>query len=241
MTGDETPVVLEDDESYGGEVQLDYPGYRSTRFRAPANPVIALPHAFHDLAGPAFGHESLGELDHDLTRQHDGEPLGERIIVSGRVLEEDGRPIRNALVEVWQANSAGRYRHDVDQHPAPLDPNFTGAGRCLTDDDGRYEFVTVKPGAYPWGNHDNAWRPAHIHFSILGRTFTQRLVTQMYFPGDPLMDYDPIAHAVRDPRARALLVSSFDMGNTQEAWALAYNWDVVLGSGPRTTPLEDHG
>jgi protocatechuate 3,4-dioxygenase beta subunit len=234
---DETPIVLEDDESFGGEVQLDYPGYRSTRFRAPGRPVVALPHAFHDHDGPAFGHESLGELDHDLTRQHDGEPLGERITVGGRVLEEDGRPIRKALVEVWQANAGGRYRHDVDRHPAPLDPNFTGAGRCLTDDEGRYEFVTVKPGAYPWGNHENAWRPAHIHFSIFGRAFTQRLVTQMYFPGDPLFAHDPIFRSVRDPAARERMISTFDLATTTPEWALGYRFDIVLG-GSAATPLE---
>ena len=166
---DETPIVLPDDPDFGPDVQLDYPGYRSTRWRAPDRPLVTLPEELHDLDGPVFGEDALDELDNDLTRQHGGEPLGERIIVTGRVLDEDGRPIRGALVEVWQANAAGRYHHEVDQHPAPLDPNFSGAGRCLTDDDGRYRFVTVKPGAYPWGNHENAWRPAHIHFSIFGR------------------------------------------------------------------------
>jgi protocatechuate 3,4-dioxygenase, beta subunit len=232
----ESPIVLPDDESFGGEVQVDYPGYRSTRFRAPRRPLVALPERFRDLEGPVFGESTVADSDRDLTTQHDGEPLGERILVSGRILDEDGRPIRNALVEVWQANAAGRYRHVVDQHPAPLDPNFTGAGRCLTDDDGRYEFITVKPGAYPWGNHENAWRPAHIHFSIFGRAFTERLVTQMYFPGDPLMEYDPIFHSVRDPRARELLVSRFDLSTTREQWALSYVWDIVLGRGSRTTP-----
>jgi protocatechuate 3,4-dioxygenase beta subunit len=239
MTVDESPIVLPDDPSFGDDVQLDYPGYRSTRLRAPARPPVPLPESFRELAGPVFGEEALDELDHDLTRGHDGEPLGERIVVTGRVLDEDGRPVRNALVEVWQANAAGRYRHDVDRHPAPLDPNFTGAGRCLTDDDGAYRFVTVKPGAYPWGNHENAWRPAHIHFSLFGRTFTQRLVTQMYFPGDPLLVYDPIYHAVRDPRARERLLARFDLGTTQPEWALGFRWDIVLGrGGSRTTPLE---
>jgi protocatechuate 3,4-dioxygenase beta subunit len=232
----ESPIVLPDDESFGGEVQVDYPGYRSTRFRAPGRPLVTLPERFRDLEGPVFGESTVEESDRDLTSRHDGEPLGERILVSGRVLDEDGRPIRNALVEVWQANAAGRYRHVVDQHPAPLDPNFTGAGRCLTDDDGRYEFITVKPGAYPWGNHENAWRPAHSHFSIFGRAFAERLVTQMYFPGDPLMEYDPIFHSVRDPRARELLVSRFDLPTTREQWALSYVWDIVLGRGSRTTP-----
>jgi protocatechuate 3,4-dioxygenase beta subunit len=172
-----------------------------------------------------------------LTRQHGGEPLGERIVVTGRVLESDGRPVRGALVEIWQANAAGRYVHTVDQHPAPLDPNFTGAGRCLTDDEGKYEFVTVKPGAYPWKNHPNAWRPAHIHFSLFGRTFTDRLVTQMYFPGDPLFDYDPIFQSVRDTPARERLIAKFDLDTTQEDWALGYVFDIVL-RGPAATPLE---
>jgi len=233
-------IVLPDDPSYGPEVQVDYPGYRSTRLRAPDRPLVTLPEELHALDGPVFGEGVLGELDDDLTRQHDGEPLGERIIVSGRLLDEDARPIPNALIEVWQANAAGRYRHEVDQHPAPLDPNFSGAGRCLTAADGAYRFVSVKPGAYPWQNHANAWRPAHIHFSVFGRVFSQRLVTQMYFPGDPLLDHDPIFHAVRDPAARALLVSRFDLDRTEEQWALAYRWDIVLGRGARgTTPLED--
>ncbi|HEY2218615.1 MAG TPA: protocatechuate 3,4-dioxygenase subunit beta [Gaiellaceae bacterium] len=235
----EGPVVLPDDASLGPEVQVDYPGYRSTRWRAPKRPLLTLPEEFHTLEGPVFGDESVSPLDSDLTRQHDGEPLGERLAVHGRVLDEDGRPLRGALVEVWQANAAGRYRHQVDQHPAPLDPNFSGAGRCLTDAEGRYRFVTVKPGAYPWGNHENAWRPAHIHFSLFGRLFTQRLVTQMYFPGDPLFPYDPIFNSVRDPRSRELLVSRFDLSATQPEWALAYEWDIVLGRGARdVTPVE---
>ena len=232
-------IVLPDDPSYGPDVQIDYPGYRSTAFRAPGRPLVSLPEELHALDGPVFGEEVLGALDSDLTRQHEGQPLGERIIVSGRLLDEDGRPLRGALLEVWQANAAGRYRHDVDQHPAPLDPNFSGAGRCLTDEDGRYRFVTIKPGSYPWGNHDNAWRPAHIHFSVFGRAFSQRLVTQMYFPGDPLLRYDPIIHAVRDPRARDLLIAEFDPEQTEPQWALAYRWDVVLGRGRAATPLEE--
>jgi protocatechuate 3,4-dioxygenase beta subunit len=199
-----------------------------------------MPEALVALAGPVFGEDALQEGDDDLTRQHDGEPLGERIVVTGRVVDEVGRPIRAALVEVWQANASGRYRHAADQHPAPLDPNFSGAGRCLTDDEGRYRFVTVKPGAYPWGNHENAWRPAHIHFSVFGRAFTQRLVTQMYFPGDPLFRYDPIFTSVRDPRSRALLVAELDIATTEPDWALGYRWDIVLGrGGADTTPLED--
>jgi protocatechuate 3,4-dioxygenase, beta subunit len=240
MQAEETPVVLPDDPSFGTEVQVDYPGYRSTRWRAPDRPLVTMPEELHMLDGPVFGDAVVQDVDADLTRQHDGEPLGERIIVTGRVVDEDGRPIRGALVEVWQANAAGRYRHVVDQHPAPLDPNFSGAGRCLADAEGRYRFLTVKPGAYPWGNHENAWRPAHIHFSVFGRAFTQRLITQMYFPGDPLFPYDPIFNSVRDPRSRALLVADFDIATTEEQWALAYHWNIVLGrGGPAATPMED--
>jgi protocatechuate 3,4-dioxygenase, beta subunit len=221
------------------EVALDWPPYRSTRLRAPKRPLVILPERFAELEGPVFGSSTVKAEERDLTRQGAGEPLGERIIVQGRVLDDGGRPIAGALVEVWQANAGGRYRHEVDQHPAPLDPNFAGAGRCLTDREGHYRFVTVKPGAYPWGNHENAWRPAHIHFSIFGRLFAQRLVTQMYFPGDPLFEYDPIFQAVRDPRGRELLVAGFDLTVTEPEWALGYTWDIVLGrGGSRTTPLD---
>jgi protocatechuate 3,4-dioxygenase, beta subunit len=240
LTDDDSPIVLPDDPSFGTEVQVDYPGYRSTRYRAPSHPLVPLPEELHALAGPVFGEDAIEESDSDLTRQHRGEPLGERITVSGRVVDTDGRPIRGALVEVWQANASGRYRHQVDDHPAPLDPNFSGGGRCLTGDDGSYRFITVKPGAYPWGNHENAWRPAHIHFSVFGRAFTERLVTQMYFPGDPLFPFDPIYNSVRDPKARALMVSRFDIATTQPEWALAYKWNIVLGGGDGTTPFEDH-
>ena len=169
------------------------PGLRRTRLRSPKEPLIVIPHTLSEETGPVFGERAqIGELDHDLTRQHAGEPLGERIIVSGRVLGSDGKPLRGQLVEIWQANAAGRYAHGVDDHDAPLDPNFSGGGRCLTDDDGEYRFITIKPGAYPWPNHPNAWRPNHIHFSLFGRAFTERLVTQMYFPGDPLFEFDPI-------------------------------------------------
>ena len=197
-------IVLPDDPGFGPEVQVDYPGYRSTRLRAPTRPLVPLAEELHALDGPVFGEDAIGELDGDLTRQHAGEPLGERIVVSGRVLDEDGRPVRGALIEMWQANAGGRYRHEVDQHPAPLDPNFSGGGRVLTDDAGNYRFVTIKPGSYPWGNHENAWRPAHIHFSVLGRAFTQRLVTQMYFPGDPLVRVRPdLPRRPRSEGARA--------------------------------------
>jgi protocatechuate 3,4-dioxygenase beta subunit len=211
----------------------DSPDYRSTELRAPKR-LVLLPEELHDPTGPVFGEDDVGPADSDLTRQHDGEPLGERIVVTGRVLDTGGKPIPSTLVEVWQANAAGRYAHEVDRHPAPLDPNFTGAGRCLTDADGVYRFVTIKPGAYPWQNHPNAWRPAHIHFSVFGRAFADRLVTQMYFPGDPLFDYDPIFQSVRDPKARELLISSFDLETTEPEWALGYRWDIVL----RSTPFE---
>jgi protocatechuate 3,4-dioxygenase beta subunit len=219
-------------------MELLYPDYKSTRLRAPRRERIQLPRASTERTGPALWDGRVAPNDHDLTRQHDGEPLGERIIVSGRVTDRDGRPVRSALIEIWQANAAGRYIHDGDQHPAPLDPNFTGAGRCITDDDGVYRFVTVKPGAYPWRNHDNAWRPAHIHLSLFGRAFTNRLVTQMYFPGDPLFVQDPIFQSVREPKARDRLVCAFDLDSTVPEWALGYRFDVVLG-GPAATPLEE--
>jgi len=221
-----------------GQPPYLWPDYVSTRLRAPLEPLVIVPETLSELTGPAFGDGDVEELDHDLTRQHEGEPLGERIIVSGRVTDRDGRPVRSALIEIWQANAAGRYVHDGDQHPAPLDPNFTGAGRCLTDDDGVYRFVTVKPGAYPWRNHDNAWRPAHIHLSLFGRAFTNRLVTQMYFPGDPLFVQDPIFQSVRDPTARDRLVCALDLDSTVPEWGLGYRFDVVLG-GPAATPLEE--
>jgi protocatechuate 3,4-dioxygenase beta subunit len=215
-----------------------HPDYVATRSRAPKRPLIPMRHTLSEVTGPVYGHDRIGELDHDLTRQHDGEPLGERIIVSGRVLDGDGRPVRNSLIEVWQANAAGRYLHEVDRHPAPLDPNFSGAGRCVTDDEGRYSFITVKPGAYPWKNHPNAWRAAHIHFSLFGPAFATRLVTQMYFPGDPLFYQDPIFHSVRDERDRERMISRFDLDKTVPEWALAYDFDIVL-RGRDATPMED--
>jgi protocatechuate 3,4-dioxygenase, beta subunit len=217
---------------------LDVPEYRSTALRHPKQPLVHLPHTVSEATGPQLENLRPGPLDHDLTRQHDGDPIGERITVSGRLLDGGGRPLRDSLVEIWQANAAGRYRHRRDTWPAPLDPNFSGGGRCVTDADGRYEFVTIKPGPYPWGNHPNAWRPAHIHFSLLGRAFCQRLVTQMYFPGDPLFAYDPIFNAVRDPRARERLVARFSIDRSQESWALAYEFDIVL-RGPDETPVEE--
>ncbi|WP_433338947.1 protocatechuate 3,4-dioxygenase subunit beta [Spirillospora sp. CA-294931] len=216
-----------------------YRPYRSTALRHPARPpvVVGDPEAL-ELTGPVFGITDVAPLDHDLTRQHAGEPLGERIRVTGRVLDRGGRPVRGQLVEIWQANASGRYAHRLDAHPAPLDPNFTGVGRCLTDDEGRYEFVTVRPGAYPWRNHENAWRPAHIHFSLFGTAFTQRLVTQMYFPGDPLFAYDPILQSVTDDDARQRLVASYDHDLSTPEWSLGYRWDIVL-DGPSATWAEE--
>ena len=214
------------------------PAYKSTLLRAPKNPLVVIPHTLSELTGPVSGHGEVREHDRDLTRQHAGEPLGERIIVHGHVRDEDGRGVPDTLIEIWQANAAGRYLHVADQHPAPLDPNFTGAGRTVTDEHGAYSFVTVKPGAYPWWNHPNAWRPAHIHLSLFGMTFMSRLVTQLYFPGDPLHDFDPIFQAIADDSVRNRLVASFDLERTMPEWALAYRFDIVL-RGRDATPLDE--
>ncbi len=222
----------------GTQPEYLFPMYASTVKRAPTRPLVILPHTLSELTGPVFGHDDLRPEDHDLTRQHKGEPIGERIIVSGRVLDENARPVPHALVEIWQANSAGRYPHKVDQHDAPMDPNFTGAGRCLTDAEGRYRFVTIRPGEYPWGNHYNAWRPAHIHFSLFGQAFAQRLVTQMYFPGDPLLAFDPMYNCVPDERARQRLISVLDWETTIPQIALGYRFDIIL-RGPQETPMEN--
>ena len=214
-------------------------GYKSTTLRGPTRPLLPIPESLSELTGPVYGHEAVGEFDADLTKNSrvNGEPLGERIIVAGRVVDEDDRPVANTLVEIWQANSAGRYVHDVDQHDAPLDPNFLGAGRCVTDANGRYEFRTIKPGAYPWRNHHNAWRPNHIHLSLFGASFVSRLVTQMYFPGDPLFAFDPIFNGVPEA-ARDRMVAGFDLELTEPEFALGYNFDIVL-RGPSATPMED--
>jgi protocatechuate 3,4-dioxygenase beta subunit len=226
-------------EPAGAHPPPDYPPYKSTSLRHPKQPLIYLPHTITEITGPALGDARvITPADADLTTQHDGEPIGERIIVSGRVFDTEGKPLRNTLVEVWQANAAGRYRHRWDNWPAPLDPNFTGAGRCFTDDEGRYRFTTIKPGPYPWGNHYNAWRPAHIHFSLMGRAFTQRLVTQMYFPGDPFFPYDPIFNSIRDEQARDRMISRFSIHGTQPDWAQAYEFDIYL-RGPASTPFEE--
>ena len=207
---------------------LDFEGYRSTALRHPKQPLVLLPHRLTEVTGPLLGHELIIPTDSDLTTQYDGEPQGQRIIVTGRVLDSDGRPVPDTLIEIWQTNAGGRYRHWREHHPAPLDPNFGGLGRCLTDAGGRYRFITIQPGSYPWGNHYNAWRPAHIHFSLFGRAFTQRLVTQMYFPGDPLLPLDPIFNSAPDEKARQRLVARFDIELTQPEWALGYEWDIVL-------------
>jgi protocatechuate 3,4-dioxygenase, beta subunit len=214
-----------------------HPEYRSSVKRAPTRPLIVLPHTLSERTGPVFGQDAVRERDHDLTAQHAGEPLGERIAISGRLLNEDGKPVRGALIEVWQANAAGRYKHRMDQHHAPLDPNFSGFGRTLTDAEGRYKFISIKPGAYPWGNHANAWRPAHIHFSIFGAGLLSRLVTQMYFPGDPLLAYDPIYNCIPDEKAKQRLISMFDWDNTSPEFALGYRFDIVL-RGRDATPME---
>jgi len=214
--------------------------YRSTHRRAPRQPLIFLPHTLSELTGPVYGHNPLGEADNDLTRHFPDPPQGERIVVAGRVMDEDGRGVPNAMVEIWQANAAGRYRHSRDNHPAPLDPNFLGAGRVLTDSEGNYRFLTIKPGAYPWRNHHNAWRPAHIHFSLFGSALVSRLITQMYFPKDPLIPLDPIINSIPDNVARERLVSSFDLALTEPEWALGYRFDIVL-RGRRATPFEEPG
>ena len=215
--------------------------YRSTVLRSPRERLVPLKQTLSELTGPVYGHDDIGLLDSDLTRNAvcNAEPLGERIIVTGRVLDEDGQPVPNALVEVWQANAAGHYFHKNDQHDAPLDPNFTGAGRCLTDAQGEYRFTTIRPGAYPWGNHSNAWRPAHIHFSIFGRNFLQRLVTQMFFPGDPLLPLDPIFNGVPEG-ARERLISAYAHDVTEPVWALGFRFDIVL-RGRNMTPFEGQG
>ncbi len=211
--------------------------YTSTQLRSPDQPLVTLPQTLSEVTGPLFGAEFVRNGDSDLTAGHAGEPIGERILVSGRVLDENGRPVRNALIEVWQANAAGRYVHKRDQHDAPLDPNFTGEGRAVTDDQGRYQFKTIKPGAYPWRNHHNAWRPQHIHFSLFGNAYATRLVTQMYFPGDPLLAFDPIYNCVPDEKARARLVAAFDWETTMPEYALGYRFDIVL-RGRDATPME---
>jgi protocatechuate 3,4-dioxygenase beta subunit len=215
-----------------------FPDYGSTVKRTPSLPLIRIPQTLTDVTGPAGRwSELMGDAMADLTAQHRGAAIGQRIIVSGKVLDENGRAVPDTVIEIWQANSAGRYIHSKDNWDAPLDPNFTGAGRVVTDSEGRYRYITVRPGAYPWGNHYNAWRPAHIHLSLLGPAFATRLVTQMYFPDDPLIEIDPIANAVPMPY-RQRMVSRFDIETTQPNWALGYLFDIVL-RGQAATPMEE--
>ena len=216
-----------------------YPEYESTKLRGPRKPLIPTQQTLSEITGPVYGHDSVAPLDNDLTQNaaKNGEPMGERIIVTGRVLDEDGRAAPDTLIEIWQANAAGRYIHVVDQHPAPVDPNFLGAGRCVTDHEGRYKFYSIKPGAYPWRNHHNAWRPNHIHFSLFGRSFVTRLVTQMYFPGDPLLDIDPMFQSA-PKAARERLICKFSIDVTEPEFALGYEFDFVL-RGQKATPMED--
>ncbi|MEO8888880.1 MAG: protocatechuate 3,4-dioxygenase subunit beta, partial [Jatrophihabitantaceae bacterium] len=219
------PSYRRDDASHP---PLDSPAYRSTALRHPSRALIALPQRLTELTGPVFGAERLAPGDDDLTQWGGGEAVGQRIVVHGQVRDGDGRAVPHALIELWQANAGGRYQHVIDNWPAPLDPHFAGVGRVATDATGNYRFTTIKPGAYPWKNHLNAWRPAHIHFSLFGRAFAQRLVTQMYFPDDPLFSQDPIFNSVPDPAARARLVSSYDHTATADHWALGFRFDVVL-------------
>lgn len=214
-------------------------GYKSTLLRAPQKPLIPMPQTLAELTAPVYGHDEFQVYDDDLTKNAvvNGEAIGERIIVTGRILDDNNKPIPNTLVELWQANSTGRYIHKSDQHDAPIDPNFNGAGRVLTNEKGEYRFTTIKPGAYPWRNHENAWRPAHIHFSIFGTVFISRLVTQMYFPGDPLHKLDPIMNGIDDEKARARLIADYAHDVTEPEWALGYRFDIVL-NGSRMTPFE---
>jgi protocatechuate 3,4-dioxygenase beta subunit len=212
--------------------------YKSTVLRSPRHRLLPLPQTLSELTGPLFGHADVRPGDDDLTRNAavDGEAVGERMIVAGRVLDETGRAVPNTLLEIWQCNAAGRYRHQRDQHDAPLDPNFGGAGRCVTDADGNYRYVTIRPGAYPWGNHHNAWRPPHIHLSLFGPSFLTRLVTQMYFQGDPLLPLDPIYNSA-PAAARARLCATYDHSLTQPDFAIGWRFDIVL-RGRSATPME---
>jgi protocatechuate 3,4-dioxygenase, beta subunit len=221
----------------GTQPDYDYPPYKSTGKRHPTRPLVLPPQTLSEITGPIFGRDDIKPTDNDLTRQHKGAPIGERIIVSGRVLDENGKAVPHTLVEIWQANAAGRYPHPTDQHNAPLDPNFSGGGRTLTDAQGRYRFITIRPGEYPWRNHYNAWRPAHIHFSLFGRAFLTRMVTQMYFPGDPLLPHDPMYTCIADENARRRLVSVFDWETTIPEQALGFRFDIVL-RGRDATPME---
>jgi protocatechuate 3,4-dioxygenase beta subunit len=217
-----------------------YEPYGSSVKRAPLKRLVPIKQTLSEITGPVFGPDAVQPGDDDLTRNAStgSEAMGERLIVVGRVLDEDEHPVPNTLVEIWQANAAGRYHHEVDQHRAPLDPNFIGAGRCLTNDRGEYRFVTIKPGAYPWLNHANAWRPAHIHLSLFGPSFVTRLVTQFFFPGDPLIPLDPILNSIPSKSGRERLIASYDHAVTEPEWALGYRFDIVL-RGRNGTPMEE--
>ena len=232
------PVLAYETEPEGSQPPYDAPAYTSTRKRAPKRPLIRVAHSLSEITGPRFGENWDEPSASDLTHQGAGAPIGERIILEGRVCDGDGRPLRSTLLELWQANSAGRYIHERDQHDAPLDPNFRGAGHTITDDDGRFRFLTIKPGSYPWRNTHNAWRPAHIHFSVFGAGFASRLITQMYFPGDPLLALDPVYNSIPDAAARERLISSYDPELSQAEYALGYRFDIVM-RGPRSTPFEN--
>ena len=227
---------------YSRKSKRDHPpalheDYKSTILRSPKRAPINLNHTLTETTGPLFGHASIQPGDNDLSIENGEESQGQRIFVSGRVLDEDGHIVPNTLIEIWQCNAAGRYRHQIDQHPAPLDPHFIGQGRVITDHKGEYKFTTIKPGAYPWGNHYNAWRPAHIHFSLFGPAFVTRLITQMYFPDDPLFPFDPIYNSVSDKKARERMVSQFDLKTTKPDFALSFKFDFVL-RGREATPFE---
>jgi protocatechuate 3,4-dioxygenase beta subunit len=218
-----------------------FEGYASSMKRAPLKRLVPIRQTLSEITGPLFGHEAVQPGDDDLTRNADngGEAIGERLIIVGRVLDEDERPVPNTLIEIWQANSAGRYQHESDQHNAPLDPNFIGAGRCMTNDNGEYRFLTIRPGAYPWLNHPNAWRPAHIHLSLFGPSFVTRLVTQFFFPGDPLIPLDPILNSIPTKGGRQRLIASYAHDVTEPEWALGYRFDIVL-RGRQQTPFEEN-
>ncbi|WP_147107024.1 protocatechuate 3,4-dioxygenase subunit beta [Tateyamaria sp. syn59] len=218
-----------------------FPEYKSSLLRSPQKPLVKAPPSPSEDHGPVFGHDMLGPLDNDLIRNFaalDEMAIGPRMIVKGRVLDENARPMPGVLIEVWQANAGGRYRHAKEGYLAPLDPNFGGCGRMVTDDDGAYRFITVQPGPYPWPNGPNSWRPAHIHFSVFGHSFAQRLITQMYFEGDPLIPLCPIVRAISDPAAIDQLTARLDMDATAPMDALAYRFDIIL-RGRGSTPFEN--
>ncbi|HYL33732.1 MAG TPA: protocatechuate 3,4-dioxygenase subunit beta [Stellaceae bacterium] len=223
-------------ERAGGQPSNDWPAYASTIKRHPQQKPVVLKQTLTEITGPTFASGWTGPELVDLTKQHKGEPLGERMILAGRVLDEDGRPVPNTLVEIWQANSSGRYAHANDTHPAPLDPNFTGRGHMVTNTKGEYRFLSIIPGAYPWRNTYNAWRAQHVHFSVFGPAFATRIITQMYFPGDPLLEFDPIYNSVPDQAARKRMISSYDPNLSEAEWALGYRFDIVL-RGRHATPV----